>query len=1424
MYKRTKRSRFVSLTEKVACASTSNRENIVNESGISTTNSNDSKEEDNNFKSDQIVNNFNEYDDFNNLFNLFSDIGMDIEAEPSNILKTDQAVFIRTLSSKLCSNKSKLYENINKFMKNFQNYCINKQNFLKMLSPTVTSSECDIARSSTQDSLIRLLLQIEELQTELSSYLLDKLGELAFQSDDLDSEMTSITWVRLILQPFRYLNSIVNSEKLCERLFDIVFSCPDRVIQQEVIICLPDIIADSEHHFAAIELSKLLKGELELMPSILDALTNLSVQTEIREDVRCSLIGTLKSSPIEYLPNIVKFLLCTCDSNSYDEVINGLRNELFSENSVSLKNTLVEENIDVENIQILVFNNVRNCLLANKQLADSWIKIILQINSASNSKCLDLLVTLILYDICIESTKKRSLETLFRNRIKSGFFNVLLIDKIFEHFIPVVIEYFPALMCILSKLLKSVDTCITEFVSAFYLACFENNSQQWCKVVLKELLAYIGAGDVNDAQTALTILSAITVKYYEKIKPLSSMLRVLLNKLEDLPLTDVQRLMDMLCYLAFTDLNDDMNTSLLKLDITNLIEKQIGSSSIKLVRIGILSAVMAIKHMASHSENESNAWPDKSSDDFEENSLSEKAKKALPFLRLIIDGTRIIPEAQGFGFDQFSLMLMHNRNFDKSLMFYISMIMKENMKKYFLICSDEVRSITFLECSLKFGLNEDEEFVVLNLTPTLIEELNSNIHAGFRMYSLILPSLLRLIRSLEYEDLREIDGLLECPVIVPAPNVIAEFSLQSPEIQVLVRLRTLIWLQNLIAKYLPQMLSRDYCPPKCHFYKSFNPPTIGTDKKKKKLTEKKKANESKTPDIRKHFIRNGTQSTVTEESDDEFKENEKKSADIKNYKQFFRDLDLNIWIMLSLPLTLNPEPEKDWEFKPEFGPSELLFIMEDLIEKVHFVLISSAKKNPFKNSVKTEIEFTSSSLYISAPEVIAKNVIKLIPRLRAHMETVSKFCRSLLTANDNIFDSTGMFSPESQEIKLSYTLILKVLCILFGWSGFEESSNHELFIVGLTKLGVQLDSVDKSTSKQVLIKECVKYLSEFEETVLNLECAINLVTLMEILIKNTDQKELNKILANICWNYLSHHWYDWNGCEEKGAAFNKNIEYLITTFFNCSNNKLKAVQSMAECLKTEINTLNNKDSSLNALPNINKGNLNILLRVLMKILTNAIKQTLENNEDPKEKLSIWLKVMNTMDSIVTILKNQTARVNLICFVKGSAGILRLFLNQGIVICSRQFRTESNLVSQILKTLQITTRYLQKIFDNTKLNEDSTLCSYLPSIRSLLESILLKVKNIMVLNGCTEAFFVGSMRNKDLQGQDILSQSTVNDDSERMDIDENEHESDTRSTEIEDNLSTTEKDNTIDQNNDDDINNGYESEVILENESESDDAD
>lgn len=39
----------------------------------------------------------------------------------------------------------------------------------------------------------------------------------------------------------------------------------------------------------------------------------------------------------------------------------------------------------------------------------------------------------------------------------------------------------------------------------------------------------------------------------------------------------------------------------------------------------------------------------------------------------------------------------------------------------------------------------------------------------------------------------------------------------------------------------------------------------------------------------------------------------------------------------------------------------------------------------------------------------------------------------------------------------------------------------------------------------------------------------------------------------------------------------------------------------------------------------------------------------------------------------------------------------------------------------------------------------------------METILLRVKSIIVINNCADAFFMGSMKNRDLKGQEIPSQ-------------------------------------------------------------------
>lgn len=116
-----------------------------------------------------------------------------------------------------------------------------------------------------------------------------------------------------------------------------------------------------------------------------------------------------------------------------------------------------------------------------------------------------------------------------------------------------------------------------------------------------------------------------------------------------------------------------------------------------------------------------------------------------------------------------------------------------------------------------------------------------------------------------------------------------------------------------------------------------------------------------------------------------------------------------------------------------------------------------------------------------------------------------------------------------------------------------------------------------------------------------------------------------------------------------------------------------------------------------------------------------------------------------------------------------------------------------------------------------------------------------------MNSCTEAFFVGSMRNKNIQGQDILSQvrklneytilklklhvcyyficlfakSTVSENSNRMDEDENvNNEEDDDTIEIEEDLTNNNVNNCQNSEHCNENEDSQESEEII-NESEDD---
>ena len=129
-------------------------------------------------------------------------------------------------------------ENLTEFFDGLVKHLESDDLLVKALSPTQTAPSCATARSATQDSLVRLMLSVEDIQSKLLTWLLEKIAIIALTEEDGASNTQSVNKPQLILSQIRWLDRIVNGSELADKLYEILEASPQRV-QQEIIICLP---------------------------------------------------------------------------------------------------------------------------------------------------------------------------------------------------------------------------------------------------------------------------------------------------------------------------------------------------------------------------------------------------------------------------------------------------------------------------------------------------------------------------------------------------------------------------------------------------------------------------------------------------------------------------------------------------------------------------------------------------------------------------------------------------------------------------------------------------------------------------------------------------------------------------------------------------------------------------------------------------------------------------------------------------------------------------------------------------------------------------------------------------------------------------------------------------------------------------------
>jgi Fanconi anemia group D2 protein len=205
-------------------------------------------------------------------------------------------------------------EAVTAFVEGFEEYVSEHDSLLRCLRPWVSARDgAPAARSfyAQQDTLVKLLLGVDHVQTQVLECLVGKMAEHA---EDTDADAGDSV-PRLCLNQIRWLDRVKDCPKLVASLLEVM-PLLNADMQREVIECFPEIIDDRQHDEVVESLLEQMDANSALLAPVLDALSNLNLDSALLATVQHKVMPKLKSAELQVLPLLVKFLLHTAGAGA----------------------------------------------------------------------------------------------------------------------------------------------------------------------------------------------------------------------------------------------------------------------------------------------------------------------------------------------------------------------------------------------------------------------------------------------------------------------------------------------------------------------------------------------------------------------------------------------------------------------------------------------------------------------------------------------------------------------------------------------------------------------------------------------------------------------------------------------------------------------------------------------------------------------------------------------------------------------------------------------------------------------------------------------------------------------------------------------------------------------------------------------------
>ncbi|CAD5112336.1 DgyrCDS1567 [Dimorphilus gyrociliatus] len=1155
----------------------------------------------------------------------------------------EQELFKKRLRSRFKSEFGT--EAVQAFMKGLEEKCRQLVTFRRCLVPSITPSEADTAsKGRAQDSLIKLLLGVDTLHIPVMKFLLHKLDDFC-ANDSIDDGHENVNFSSLILNHMRYLEKIENTDEVLDKLLSIIpKSCLS--VKRDIVTSLPEMLGDDLHDKAADKLRVVSEGDLDLISSVLDALSNMNVCENTITEVGDHVLEIIQQLQSDDVAIAVRFLMQNTPSKQLPEVCSSIRRLLNFNQLKSPKNTPRPKSQKIKNRKIdsasLLLNTVKSAVKFERKQAEAWLKAI----ENANELCP--------FDMCLlfvldsSNLSKQAIST-FRNKIRNRQINNNVIERTFNGYSKVIQSYFTSILLLADNLFKSNEDVLNSFGCDMLKLAFPHFDYFEKQEIVRNLFSYLESTSPNQVNAGLDILSYFVNNYISDMEPFTIFVQDVfknqLKILQAMTITQLQKLFYILCLLAF---DAEQNASLTE-DLKIRIMKLLATDSVKKKSIGIIGAIHVFQYLG---RSKTDIIDSESSDYFDSENLEEVER----YFNVIKNCLKCCPEAEILLYDELTELINNG------------------------------------------GLHKDVELI----------------------------------------------------------NAFCQ-ELKSPKVatKIIRRLQNVIDIRKVIDSCLSGI--KDYSPPLAYANLGEKVTlSLTSTVTKKKATKKKvdKSNDTTTDnesifsiDKSENFDDDTTSTAITS------------STQSKQFREFFREMDLHNLRLIEFgisddSLKINISSSNVAETNDSLTLNQLGYLLDDFKQKLDIILPSSSSSRHF--GFKTsKIGGLKNFLRITDRQLV-EFFNQLLPTLLEILERSTGKLQEKIDENDGVLDGPAVNSVEGQQLNLCYEKLINILCSFFSWSGFKLSNNKALLQKAVEMISGRISSNTGNTENAFI------YFANLTKFTNRLSIAVTICRILLNLLETCrcdPETEKNRI-ANLAEEFLKREWWD-GKVKDKGAKYHENIDFFVGIYLS---NKSPTMDVLSDVLEVGIKELTDDGQISETYQTLNKSTLPIYYKHMMSTLLESMQtigkaRAADDSQTKLEILRLWIKHANFLNVLLGLVKMFDSRQILLTVFKVGTKILDLFKKFAVSTLDCLLKSHKDKCLSFITAFKKCNSLLQHCTTYVKGREDPALANHVPVLKSTMEAVIYSIESMVYRNQCGDAFLIGNMKNRTLQGSEIYDMNT-----------------------------------------------------------------